>query len=239
VISNRKTRISTATAPTAVPGAFLLLAAVLPPVGQAPREPSDPVWNVREQIVECRPILDLQESEPAQKMVTNLPFPGEFAPGEARESWVFLGKDLRENLCLAQPGAWNSCSLVLSGALESDAAEWEDYHRRVLDLPEGMAWHFFLSRDGKVTVSDRWLQQGDAPGELGYKARQIIVCLDGREGDAPPTLAQWQAVDELLDFMEGRTGSLNLVAARAETVGFSQAAAQGLAERRRGDVVKP
>jgi hypothetical protein len=137
---------------------------------------------------------------------------------DQRSGWHYLTREVRRQIESAcpEPGRWDAVVLHGSTTARGGAAALAHYHRRVWGLADGLAYHFVigngsLSGDGEIEVGERWLKQVSS-GERGpagaVSPSAISICLIGDFNEAPATPGQIAALDELVDFLEAKSGEL-------------------------------
>jgi hypothetical protein len=142
---------------------------------------------------------------------------------EKRTRWRFLSEEtrraIRDSLSQGEPPSWRRLVVHGSGSATGSAvllATDLQCRRPDLDMP---AYHFVIgngsfSGDGEVEVGVRWEKQAPSASfhlpELNVTS--LSVCLIGPFQEAPPSRAQWRALDELYVYLQAQLGPLPLVA---------------------------
>lgn len=132
-----------------------------------------------------------------------------------RTAWVNLDADARAALDagLANRPKPAMCVIHSTGSPSASLAGMTDNHSRVRGLTGGMAYHFVIGNghgipDGALVPGSRWI--AGLPSAAGDDLRQdratISICLVGEFNRKPPTPAQLQTLDELLDYLTGKIG---------------------------------
>jgi hypothetical protein len=135
-----------------------------------------------------------------------------------RKSWLHLGKQERGQIDLGTSGKWTRVVLHGSGSARGNLETLTREHRRLRGLSDGMACHFVIgngdgSKDGEVQTGARWLS-GKTEAALDDPALRegtISVCLVGDFHQRPPTKAQLEALDELVDYLTMKNGPLRVM----------------------------
>ncbi len=134
-----------------------------------------------------------------------------------RQSWQHLSTTARSAIdsgLKVMANAWQRVILHGSGTRAGNANLLDRYHRDVHRRSDGLAYHFVIgngsqSADGQVEASERWLAgRGAADAEGIGLSESISVCLVGDFNAQAPSLAQLEALDELLDYLAVKLGSL-------------------------------
>lgn len=129
-----------------------------------------------------------------------------------RQIWTKLDGDTRQQIDAGRPAAqnWQKVMLHGSGSARGSARLLDRYQTVVKGKADGAGYHFVIgngqgSHDGRIEVTDRWLKAGTAGAHAGNDS-QISVCLVGDFQRQPPSQAQLEALDELLDYLGLKLG---------------------------------
>ncbi len=134
-----------------------------------------------------------------------------------KSGWNFLTHDVRTQIDAAavRVGHWKMIVLHSSATASGSARALDYYHREVKHLAAGLAYHFVIGNgrgagDGAVAVGSRWSQQ-EAGGHLSNDAQNEValgICVVGNFSHSAPTLAQIEALDELIDYLQAKLGKI-------------------------------
>lgn len=110
-------------------------------------------------------------------------------------------------------GRWQYIIVHNSGTRQGNARIFENYHRKVRKMKNGLAYHFVIgngksSGDGEVEIGPRWTQQinGGHVASDYLNNISIGICLVGDYNRDKPTEAQLAALDELIRYLRNRVG---------------------------------
>jgi hypothetical protein len=110
-------------------------------------------------------------------------------------------------------GRWRNIVVHNSGTRQGNAAAFEHYHRYVRKMPNGMAYHFVIgngtsSKNGAIEIGSRWHRQVQGGHVHSDYLNNISVgiCLVGDFNRDEPTLAQREALEELIRYIRRRVG---------------------------------
>ncbi|MEY3479537.1 MAG: hypothetical protein RIQ71_312 [Verrucomicrobiota bacterium] len=110
-------------------------------------------------------------------------------------------------------GRWQYIIVHNSGTRQGNARVFENYHRNVRRMQNGLAYHFVIgngtsSGDGEIEIGPRWTKQinGGHVASDYLNNISIGICLVGDYNRDRPTEAQLAAVDELIRYLRGRVG---------------------------------
>jgi hypothetical protein len=110
-------------------------------------------------------------------------------------------------------GRWKYIVVHNSGTRQGNAKAFEDYHRRVRKMQNGLAYHFVIGNgtstgDGQIEIGNRWKVQlagghvhSDYLNNVG-----IGICLVGDYNHHKPTQKQLESLEELIRFLRNRVG---------------------------------
>ncbi len=132
-----------------------------------------------------------------------------------RQAWKHLDEPTRQKIDAGlakrpKPGL----SIIHSTGSEGvSAAALADNHRRIRGLADGMAYHFVIGNgrgipDGSLLVGPRWEEGKASEGlqDTRMETDAVTIALVGDLNRRDPTLAQLEALDELLDYLSGKIG---------------------------------
>ncbi len=114
-----------------------------------------------------------------------------------------------------QKGRWKYIVVHNSGTRQGNAKAFDNYHRKVRKMPNGLAYHFVIgngtsSGDGEIEIGNRWVRQING----GHVASDYLnniglgICLVGDLNRDVPTKAQLAALDELMTYLRKRCGKV-------------------------------
>jgi hypothetical protein len=114
-----------------------------------------------------------------------------------------------------QRGRWKYIVVHNSGTRQGNARIFENYHRNVRKMPNGLAYHFVIgngnsSGDGQIEIGNRWTRQING----GHVASDYLndislgICLVGDLNRDLPTKDQLGALDELCSYLRDRVGKI-------------------------------
>ena len=138
-----------------------------------------------------------------------------FSFDSPRQAWAKLDPETRARIDtgLGKRGKTALTIIHSTGSASASPSSLEDNHRRVRGLAGGLAYHFVIGNgrgfgDGVVLVTRRW-QEGSPSQALQDPTQEteaIAIALVGEFNRKEPTLAQLEAVDELLDYLAAKVG---------------------------------
>ncbi|MEK0451381.1 MAG: hypothetical protein RL088_3649 [Verrucomicrobiota bacterium] len=113
-------------------------------------------------------------------------------------------------------GRWRYIVVHNSGTRQGSAAAFENYHRYVRKMSNGMAYHFVIGNgtstgDGKIEVGNRWhrqIQGGHVHSDY-LNNISVGICLVGDFNNHRPTSAQLASLEELIKVVRDRVGRVN------------------------------
>ena len=114
-----------------------------------------------------------------------------------------------------QRGRWKYIIVHNSGTRQGNARIFENYHRKVRKMPNGLAYHFVIgngnsSGNGQIEIGSRWTRQING----GHVASDYLndislgICLVGDLNRDLPTKDQLGALDELCSYLRDRVGKV-------------------------------
>lgn len=145
-------------------------------------------------------------------------------PAPERRGWFGLGggpryryltRGVRSAIDRApvKRGRWQYIVVHNSGTKQGNARVFENYHRNVRRMQNGLAYHFVIgngtsSGDGEIEVGSRWTKQINGGHVASDYLNNIAlgICLVGDYNRQSPTEAQLAALDELIRYLRGRVG---------------------------------
>lgn len=133
-----------------------------------------------------------------------------------RIAWQHLNTTSRRGIDAGIKSATAWKRVVLHGTASNRGALrlLDRYQTTIQGIAGGTPYHFVIgngtdSGDGQVEISTRW-QRGEASPVPALGDGSIQVCLIGDFEHQPPTKAQLEALDELLDYLALKLGGLPL-----------------------------
>lgn len=114
-----------------------------------------------------------------------------------------------------QRGRWKYIIVHNSGTRQGNARIFENYHRKVRKMQNGLAYHFVIgngnsSGNGQIEIGNRWTRQING----GHVASDYLndislgICLVGDLNRDLPTKDQLGALDELCSYLRDRVGKI-------------------------------
>jgi hypothetical protein len=110
---------------------------------------------------------------------------------------------------------WRYIVVHNSGTRQGNARIFNNYHRNVRHMKNGMAYHFVIgngssSGDGEIEVGSRWVKQINGGHVASDYLNDIAlgICLVGDFNRDKPTEAQLGALDELIRYLRERVGKV-------------------------------
>lgn len=118
-------------------------------------------------------------------------------------------------------GRWKYIIVHNSGTRQGNAKAFDNYHRKVRKMPNGLAYHFVIgngssSGDGEIEIGNRWVRQINGGHVASDYLNNIAIgiCLVGDFNRDVPTKAQTAALEELITYLRkrcGKSGGKNIV----------------------------
>lgn len=112
-------------------------------------------------------------------------------------------------------GRWKYIIIHNSGTRQGNARIFDNYHRRVRKMQNGLAYHFVIgngtsSGDGEIEIGPRWTKQINGGHVASDYLNNIAIgiCLVGDLNRDQPTKAQVAAIDELVTYLRSRVGKI-------------------------------
>ncbi|MEM8953777.1 MAG: peptidoglycan recognition family protein [Verrucomicrobiota bacterium] len=142
--------------------------------------------------------------------------------------WEYLSRSVRKQIdgAAVSRNRWKYLVIHNSATERGNADVFDYYHRNVKGMRNGLAYHFVIgngtySGDGEVEVGERWIEQM-AGGHMRSSAQNEValgICLVGDFDKSPVHTAQLKALDELIDYLQGKTGVLAVTTHREVKTG--------------------
>lgn len=112
-----------------------------------------------------------------------------------------------------QRGRWQYIVVHNSGTKQGNARIFDNYHRNVRKMQNGLAYHFVIgngtsSGDGEIEIGDRWTRQINGGHVASDYLNDIAlgICFVGDFNRSQPTTAQLAALEELIRYLRDRVG---------------------------------
>ena len=137
--------------------------------------------------------------------------------GGFMKRWRYLTPAVRKSIDSAkvQRGRWKYIIVHNSATRQGNARIFDNYHRRVRKMKNGLAYHFVIgngnsSGNGEIEIGNRWKRQinGGHVASNYLNDISIGICLVGDLNRDLPTKAQLEALDELCTYLRGRVGKV-------------------------------
>lgn len=137
--------------------------------------------------------------------------------GGFMKRWRYLTPSVRKAIDNAKVrrGRWKYIIVHNSGTRQGNARIFDNYHRRVRKMENGLAYHFVIgngasSGNGQIEIGPRWTRQinGGHVASNYLNDISIGICLVGDLNRDLPTKAQLEALDELCTYLRGRVGKV-------------------------------
>lgn len=149
----------------------------------------------------------LQEDEGYEPMPARTMFFG--------RRWRYLTPAVRQAIDRApvRRGRWKYIIIHNSATRQGNARIFDNYHRRVRKMENGLAYHFVIgngngSGNGQIEIGPRWTRQinGGHVASDYLNNISIGICLVGDFDRDLPTRAQMEALRELITYLRARVG---------------------------------
>lgn len=136
-----------------------------------------------------------------------------------RQEWKHLTADVRGDIVrgLNASKQWQRVILHGTGSNLGTPRLLQRYHADVQGVPEGRAWHFIIGNghgtaDGRIEATEGWKRGVPAASgrDPGTRYTSISVCLAGDFQAHGPTVAQLEALKELMDYLGIKLGDIRL-----------------------------
>jgi len=137
--------------------------------------------------------------------------------GGFMKRWRYLTPTVRKAIDNAKvrKGRWKYIIVHNSGTRQGNARIFDNYHRRVRKMENGLAYHFVIgngasSGNGQIEIGPRWTRQinGGHVASNYLNDISIGICLVGDLNRDLPTKAQLEALDELCSYLRNRVGKV-------------------------------
>ena len=186
-----------------------------PPVTEKTPRPT-PVPAVTPQDIPAAPITIEKSGLEEEQGLQPTPKPerrGLFGLGGPR--YRYLTRSVRAAIDRApvKRGRWQYIIVHNSGTRQGNARVFENYHRKVRRMQNGLAYHFVIgngtsSGNGEIEIGSRWTRQinGGHVASDYLNNISIGICFVGDYNRDTPTEAQLAALDELIRYLRGRVG---------------------------------
>jgi hypothetical protein len=142
---------------------------------------------------------------------------GWFLFGGGGPSYKYLTPSVRAAIDRARVkrGRWKYIVVHNSGTRQGNAKAFDNYHRKVRHMPNGLAYHFVIgngssSGNGEIEIGNRWTRQINGGHVHSDYLNNISlgICLVGDFNRDVPTKAQLVALQELIDYLRRRCGKV-------------------------------
>lgn len=138
---------------------------------------------------------------------------GFFGLGGPRYRYLTRGVRSAIDRAPVRRSLWQYIIVHNSGTRQGNAKIFDNYHRNVRRMQNGLAYHFVIgngtsSGDGEIEVGPRWTRQinGGHVASDYLNSISIGICLVGDYNRTVPTEAQLGALDELTRYLRARVG---------------------------------
>lgn len=140
------------------------------------------------------------------------------APSRVRapnRRWRYVTDSVRRAIDRApvKRGRWKYIIIHNSATRQGNAEIFDNYHRRVRKMTNGLAYHFVIgngssSGDGEIEIGSRWTKQINGGHVASDYLNNIAlgICLVGDFDRDLPTQAQLDSLRELLTYLRARVG---------------------------------
>jgi len=137
------------------------------------------------------------------------------ALGQKKPGWTYLTREVRAQIdrAGASSGRWKYIVVHNSSTKRGGAQAFENYHRNVKRMRNGMAYHFVIgngsyTKNGQIEVGDRWKRQiqGGHMRSAAQNQVAIGICLVGDFDSDRVRDEQLKALDELVTYIQAKTG---------------------------------
>jgi hypothetical protein len=112
-------------------------------------------------------------------------------------------------------GRWKYIIIHNSGTRQGNAKAFDNYHKKVRKMPNGLAYHFVIgngtsSGNGEIEIGNRWTRQINGGHVASDYLNNIAigVCFVGDFNRDVPNKAQVQALEELVTYLRSRVGRI-------------------------------
>jgi N-acetylmuramoyl-L-alanine amidase len=187
-----------------------------PPREQVEAPPAPPPPTVTPEEVPAAPITIEKSGLEEEQGLMPTPKPerrGLFGFGGPRYRYLSRGLRAAIDRAPVKRGRWQYIIVHNSGTRQGNARVFDNYHRNVRRMKNGLAYHFVIgngtsSGDGEIEIGPRWTRQTNG----GHVASDYLnnisigICFVGDYNRDRPTEAQLAAIDELIRYLRGRIG---------------------------------
>jgi hypothetical protein len=135
--------------------------------------------------------------------------------GKKRPGWKYMTREVRAPVDRAgiTSGRWKYIVVHNSSTKRGGAKAFDNYHRNVKRMRNGMAYHFVIGNGsytgtGQIEVGDRWAKQLQG-GHMKSSAQNRVaigICLVGDFDSDRVGRSQLEALDELVSYLQAKTG---------------------------------
>jgi len=112
-------------------------------------------------------------------------------------------------------GRWKYIIVHNSGTRQGNAKAFDNYHRNVRKMQNGLAYHFVIgngtsSGNGEIEIGNRWVRQINGGHVASDYLNNIAIgiCLVGDYNRDRPTETQLAALKELIQYLRQRCGKV-------------------------------
>ncbi len=112
-------------------------------------------------------------------------------------------------------GRWKYIVVHNSGTRQGNAKAFDNYHRNVRHMQNGLAYHFVIgnghsSGNGEIEIGNRWTRQINGGHVASDYLNNIAlgICLVGDLNRDVPTKTQLAALEELINYLRKRCGKV-------------------------------
>ncbi|MGC1478975.1 MAG: peptidoglycan recognition family protein, partial [Chthoniobacterales bacterium] len=129
--------------------------------------------------------------------------------------YEYLSESVRSSIddAKVKKGRWKYIIVHNSGTRQGNAKAFDNYHKNVRKMRNGMAYHFVVgngtsSGNGEIEIGNRWVRQinGGHVASDYLNNISIGICLVGDLNRDLPTKVQIAALDELIEYLRKRCG---------------------------------
>lgn len=135
--------------------------------------------------------------------------------GQRKPGWKYLTAEVRRQIDAAHidKGRWRYIVVHESSTTKGNAKAFDNYHRNVKGMPNGLAYHFVIgngsyTKNGQIEIGNRWTRQLQG-GHLKSSAQNEIalgICLVGDFDSYKVNGDQMAAMDELVTYLQAKVG---------------------------------
>mgnify|MGYP002631337606 CR=1 FL=1 len=131
--------------------------------------------------------------------------------------WRYLTPSIRRAIdkVRVRKGRWKYTIIHNSGTRQGNARAFDNYHRRVRKMQNGLAYHFVIgngtsSGDGEIEIGPRWTKQLNGGHVASDYLNDIAlgICLVGDLNRDAVTKNQQAALKELTEYLRSRVGKI-------------------------------